>query len=47
MNSPELPTPAEQREIDQMVELQIDDWVEAKHITEVPILFEGLGDDSD
>lgn len=43
--SPELPTPEEQKEIDKMTELHVDDWIEQKHIHEVPIITEGLGDE--
>lgn len=44
MTPPEL-NPQEQRELDKVVDLEIQDWVEKKHLTEVPLgCLEGLCD---
>lgn len=43
MNPKRAKTPEEQRERE--IENQIDDWIEARHLTEVPILTEGSGED--
>lgn len=39
---PEL-SPAEERGLNRMIELAVDDFIEAKHFTEVPAITEGLG----
>jgi len=40
MNPPR--TKCEQREIENLIELDIDDFIENKHLTEVPVCIEGL-----
>ena len=41
---PEL-TPQEQKALDKIIDCDISDFIEKKHIREVPAICEGLGED--